>query len=153
MHCMTLWPVRHVTKYSSQRINTNSSAKHSNVQKTSPLSSVNIVNVQNSGHLPHTPSSDSYILYPRSIQPLKQNVQVFSPTKVFFFLFFIFWCFSIYSTLGSFSKQQESLWGLISLAVKNNVPCHARLSSRASFPCFPSYHFQGLLLSRPVWSE
>lgn len=30
MHCITLWPVEHVTKYSSRRINTNYVAKHSN---------------------------------------------------------------------------------------------------------------------------
>lgn len=56
MHCMTLWPVGHVTKYSSQRINTKQFCK--TIQKMykkskntptlpPPVNTVNVINVHN----------------------------------------------------------------------------------------------------------
>lgn len=50
---------------------------------------------------------------------------------------------------GNLEFSVKNLRGLSS-AVKNNVLCRARSSSRASFPGFPSYRAQGLLLSPPV---
>lgn len=137
---------------------------------------MNVANVQNmlcqtvvvQDHLPHCNSPPPVIHtdFHTEDQFWRISDQVWSLTKDFFFLsanYFVS-CY-LQSTLCTrqgkkkkkwnwefFSKRQESVLSQISLAVKNNVLCHARLSSRASFPGFPSYHSQGLLLSPPVWS-
>lgn len=75
--------------------------------------------------------------------------QVFSITNVFLLemIFFVRCAKTGQQKSVKFGVPSVSGNNLFSLAVKNNVHCHAKLSSRASFPDFPIYHSQGLQLS------